>query len=58
MSEKLVATMTVDKETKGTFRFAEVEGDDLPVIPTIYVPKFTTGRLGKPQTIRVTIEAV
>lgn len=54
----LVSTLVVDKETKGTIRFAEVETDDLPVLSTIYVPKFTLKRLGSPQTLRVTIEVV
>lgn len=42
----LSVTFAPDKETKGTWRFAEVvEGDNEPKIGTLYVPKDTLATL-------------
>lgn len=51
-------TFTKDKETKGTFRFAEVHADDEhPVSGSLYVSKVWLAQNGKPETITVTLEA-
>lgn len=53
-----MATITValqkDRETKGTWRYAEVTEDD-PVIGTLYVRKPAARRLGDPESITLTI---
>jgi hypothetical protein len=53
-----MATVTVelhkDRETKGTWRYAEVTEED-PVIGTLYVRKPAAHRLGNPETLTVTI---
>ena len=53
-----MATITValqkDRETKGTWRYAEVTEDD-PVIGTLYVRKPAARRLGDPESIPLTI---
>ena len=51
-------TLTVDKVTKGTIRFAEPDDVKLPILPTLYVPKHIVHELGGAEKIRVTIEAV
>jgi hypothetical protein len=53
-----MATITIelekDRETKGTWRYAEVTDDD-PVIGTLYVRKPAARRLGDPESLTVTI---
>ena len=53
-----MATVTVelqkDRETKGTWRYAEVTEND-PVIGTLYVRKPAARRLGNPEAITLTI---
>ena len=52
--------MTLDKETKGTVRYAGPGGDE-PSIPTLYVPKETLLKMGAkadawPERLQVTVE--
>lgn len=49
------ATLTKAKETKGTWQYRE--DAQLPVIGTLYVPKYTLEQLGWPETIKVTVES-
>ena len=48
----------LDKETKGTFRFREVEKDGQPVMSgTLYIRKAAVaGSWEPPQTLTVTVE--
>lgn len=46
---------SVDRETKGTFRYAE-EGDD-PIVGTLYVRKPAYNKLGGPQRLKVVLSA-
>jgi len=51
-------TLTKEKETPGTWRYAEVtENGADPVLRTVYLPKALVEELGKPTTISVTITA-
>jgi hypothetical protein len=56
-----MATITVelqkDRETKGTWRYAEVTDDaGDPVIGTLYVRKPAAHRLGNPECLTVTTD--
>jgi hypothetical protein len=53
--DKLELTFTQDKETKGTFRYAE-DGDE-PIIGSVYIRKPAAEKLGNPTAIKVTVEA-
>ena len=57
--EKQVISMELERETKGTYRYKEVEdkGGMPPVIRTVYIAKWSMD--GKaPQEIKVTLEEV
>lgn len=54
--EKTVA-MTVEKETKGTWRFSEDGPDDKHVFGTVYVKKSAFGE-ETPKKIRIQMESV
>jgi len=58
----LKATFEVERETKNTIRFAEVEGSQPPIIGTLYVQKWAVRKLkdlkdGEVKTVTVTVEA-
>jgi len=55
----LKATFEVERETKNTIRFAEVEGNGAPIIGTLYVQKWAVKNLkdGEVKRITVTVEA-
>lgn len=53
----LSTALVKEKETKNTVRFQEVEGDDPPVIGTLYLQKYALRRIGNPARIVVTITA-
>lgn len=55
--QKLVVEMEVERETKNTKRFTEIESDNPPILGTQYVQLWALRRLGNPTRIRVTIEA-
>ena len=46
-----------ERETKNTVRLQEVEGDDAPVIGTLYLQKHAYKKLGSPQRVKLQIEA-
>jgi hypothetical protein len=46
-----------ERETKNTVRYQELEGDEPPVVGTLYVQKFACKRLGDPEQLRLTIAA-
>lgn len=53
------ADFELEKETKNTFRYQEVTTDKHPpYIKTLYVQKWALSKIGNPQKIKVTIEAV
>jgi len=54
--EPLKISLRRAKETKNTVRYEETEGDEPPVIGTLYVQKWAMRRLEDPETITVTIE--
>jgi hypothetical protein len=45
-NEKLQVKFAMEKETKNTIRFAEVEEDGYAKVGTLYVPKSTLAQLG------------
>lgn len=47
----------MSKETKNTVRFEEVEGNEAPIIGSLYLQKHAFKRLGSPQRLKVRIEA-
>jgi hypothetical protein len=49
-------TLRRAKETKNTVRYEESEGDQPPVIGTLYLQKWAVHRLEDPETITVTVE--
>jgi len=53
--DRLTLEFDQEKETKGTFRYREVESDRAPVIGTLYLKKFAVGRT-PPVKLRVTVE--
>ena len=58
MTEPLTVTLNRMKETKNTIRYEEPEGDQPPIIGTLYLQKWAIHRLQDPKTITVTIEVV
>ncbi len=58
--EELKAKFVVEKETKNTVRFQEVESDSAPILGTLYIQKWALRKLGNgtPKMIEVTIKAV
>ena len=54
--EPLKVSLRRAKETKNTVRYEEPEGDEPPIIGTLYVQKWACRRLEEPETITVTIE--
>jgi hypothetical protein len=53
--EKQIIELGIGRETKGTYRYEEVEGGQPPVIGTLYIKKYVVGH-EPPQRIRVTVE--
>lgn len=57
MAEKLVAILEKDRETKGTWRYAEVEDDEqAEIFRTVYVQNWAVKGLGRPDKVKITIE--
>ena len=55
--KQLVATFEVERETKNTVRFSEVEGDGAPIIGTLYVQKWAVRNLSADgKRVKVTLE--
>jgi len=56
--KKIELMFEIEKETKNTIRFAELEDQDgqPPVVRTLYLQKFATKKLGEPTKIKVVIE--
>ena len=55
--QKVTVEFTLKKETKGTFRYQEVEQlSQPPVIGSLYIKKSATG-IDPPKRIRVTVES-
>jgi len=56
---KVTLTLTKEKETKGTWRYQEVELDDAAnAMNYAYIQKSAVKSLGSPEKIRITIEAL
>ena len=55
-TERLTAVFTQDKVTKRTFRYKE--DSETPIIGSIYVQQDEAARLGNPERITVTVEAL
>jgi hypothetical protein len=55
--EKIVVEMTVDKKCKSCVRFAAEGKSAAEVSRTLYVQNEALDKLGKPNRIKVTIEA-
>ena len=53
--EPMQVTLRRAKETKDTVRYEESEGDQPPVVGTLYLQKWAVHRLEDPETITVTI---
>ena len=53
--EPMQVTLRRAKETKDTVRYEESEGDQPPVVGTLYLQKWAVHRLGDPETLTVTI---
>lgn len=51
----ITVNFTVERETKGTFRYAE-DGDD-PIVGTLYLRKSACTKLGNPERLKLTINA-
>lgn len=51
------AVFEFERDTKNTVRFQEVEGDEAPVIGTLYLQKHAYKKLGSPKRVKVRIEA-
>jgi hypothetical protein len=60
VADQVEILLKKERETKNTVRYEEVESEsgEPPVIGTLYVQKWALKRLGSPEQIRVTIEAV
>lgn len=56
MTEPESTTLTLEKTTKNTYRYAE-DGDDVPLFGTLYVKKYVFGD-EPPRTIEVQLRAV
>lgn len=56
----LKVTLTKEKETKNTVRFQETStaNGEPEVVGSVYVQKWAWTRLGNPDTITVTVDAV
>lgn len=54
-TKTLEISFTKERETKGTFVYAEDETDDAPVVGTLYLKKHAAKKLGDPETITITI---
>ena len=55
----LIVGLTLEEETKGTFRYQEAEeAGKPPAIRTLYVAKWAMGEGEPPKSLKVTIEAV
>lgn len=55
---QLSATFIVEKDTKNTVRFTEIESDQPPIMGTAYVQKWALRKLGNgatPSKVRITI---
>jgi hypothetical protein len=55
---QLSATFTLEKETKNTIRYQEIDGDQPPIMGTAYVQKWALKKLGNgtaPSRITITI---
>ena len=51
----------IEKETKNTIRYREVEGQEPPKVGTLYIQKWVLRRLNggePPKKIKITVEAV
>lgn len=57
INNKLTVTLTRERETKNTVRYAEEENTEglPPAIGTLYVQKYAARRLGSPERIRIVI---
>jgi hypothetical protein len=56
--EKIVVEMVVNKKCKSCVRFASKGGTAAEVLKTLYVQNEALDKLGNPERLRVTIEAV
>jgi hypothetical protein len=58
-SKSFEVTFTKDRETKGTFRYAEDESPERPelFIGSLYVRKFALANLDMPEKITVAVKA-
>lgn len=54
--ERTTIELAFEKETKGTFRYQEIETDQPPAIGSLYVKKYVLGS-DPPKKLRITIEA-
>lgn len=55
---QLSATFEVERDTKNTVRYQEIDGDQPPIMGTAYVQKWALKKLGggsAPQRIKITI---
>lgn len=58
MPKSTTVNFELEKETKGTVRYAEQLGEDDPkVIGTLYLQKPAAEALGNPQKLTVTVKA-
>ena len=62
MSSAKNTTLTLhfepERETKGTWRFAEQHADtDEPMVGTLYIRKSALAKLGNPDRLKVTVTA-
>ncbi len=56
MSDKREIEFEIEKETKNTIRFKEIERDTPSVIKTVYVQKETFKGGNMPKKIKITLE--
>lgn len=57
--KKLVIELELEKDTANTVRFKEIHDETAhPVIRQLYIGKAEHAGLGKPDKLRVTIEAI
>ena len=58
-NKTITLELTKEKETKGTWRYMEVERDDVAnAMNYAYIQKHAVKALGNPEKIRITIEAM
>jgi len=57
-TDTLTVTVHKERETKRTWRYAEAGDPEQHVLGTLYVPKDTLAKLGDPDSLTVTMEAV